>query len=42
MLDLRAADPTDLKHILRIRDKFEFRGQLMLTMDMLKTDLEKF
>ena len=40
--ELRDRDPHDTKHILRIRDRFMFRGHLMLTFDMLDIDLEKF
>ena len=39
---LRENDPFGEKHIIKMKDSFEFRGHLMLTFEMIGMDLEKF
>jgi len=39
---LNQNDPFDSKHIISLKDSFEFRGHLMLTFEMMGMDLENF
>lgn len=39
---LRENDPFGEKHIINMKDSFNFRGHLMLTFEMIGMDLEKF